>query len=369
MNSDLTLECFKALGDRPHRVEWVADVVKTRRTDATTRCVRVMCAPWSKGDEGKTLRTRAATPVALRVPVAFLRYIRVGDIWQNGLLVGCTDSADVMFSELVVDESTTSIVVAGAKQLHSDGVRRHELPFDVFDAHRDHTDSYLVRIQAAHSQVLLIPVMEVVRFYFGRSGALLSKMFSGATADRELFRQADRDPKTGDVNIFMSEGLTGSAACAVTRIAFDEGAQRSIRSLVSSGIKAAVNAERYYPRLSLPFTGKTTLGACGQWLTSGPMSVFLVHSLTQCSYPFPFRNVFYHRWMIAAGQDGKERQESSRLVAEQERRTAGQQAVATLMASDLPPRVEAFPDLVGKKIRPVWHRRAADADEVTIKRA
>ena len=133
------------------------------------------------------------------------------------------------FRKLVVDETTTALVPCGRSVPDDQNAPRHELPFHLFQRHSDHTKAFVARVQIDSGSVLLVPSMELVRFYFGSSGALLANMFSGALGERHLYESAEKDPATGEVTLQLAAGLPGIAAATVARIAFNKTARRQMR--------------------------------------------------------------------------------------------------------------------------------------------
>jgi len=167
------------------------------------------------------------------------------------------------------------------------------LPFTDFEGHREHTHAQCVRIAVDSRSMLVIPCMELIRFYFGASGSFLKRLFSGAFALDRLYSDARMNQKSRIANITLAPDLSGVAAATVARIAFCSQARSAASWIVNSGVATAANRHSYYPKTTFPFFGKTELTACGRWITHGDSRTFLAEQLSRCTHPFPFNSLYY----------------------------------------------------------------------------
>lgn len=352
---------LRNLGSAPLRIEWFGDVAYAGRSGGRSPMVAVTLA---RGHQGQWIRTDIVddTPLTASIPIAYLRLLRIGDIWVSGERVG-TDpgSTRITFQNLQIDDSTTSVLPAGLPVAEDGGKPTYLLPFSDFDGHRGHTGAFCARVKLPDGALLVVPCMELIRFYFGDSGLLLKRLFSGAPATDNLYLSAWRSDVSGAAHLTLAPGLPFPAARTVARIAFDRQAAKAAAWIAKSGVAAAAHSERYYPRTTFPFKGETNFTVEGRWL-GGERRVFLVERILQCSYPFPFKRL--HARMTAElageGQPGSPgRSKSSRRDAEP-RRHKKELLENFVTRALLPMAVIAddietpFPDLVGKPV----HRMA-----------
>lgn len=79
---------------------------------------------------------------------------------------------------------------SAASQLTKAGTENSDgsfmLPFDQHPYHRAHTHSYCVQAILTGDVRLVIPVPELIRFYFGSSSSLLGRLFQGPFQERRL---------------------------------------------------------------------------------------------------------------------------------------------------------------------------------------
>lgn len=349
------LESLKGL----QRIEWYGQVFR-----GTATSVALVFSPWGVDHDTGVMQSSSAERSTLLVPVPYLRLFRIGDIWEGGRFTGRRDVQTRETFHLDVHEGAVKVMPAGAP-IHDDaGCTEYPLPFSLFGAHREHTHAQCARIEIGADTLLIIPCMELVRFYFGASGSFLKRLFSGAFALDKLFLRKRRGTNSQVVNIDLAEDLPGAAAATVARIAFDTQARSAAAWIINSGMAAFANKNRYYPKTTFPFLGETDLTVDGRWIEKNGRRVFLAEQIMRCTHPFPFDTLFYttRKSPLASKRDAvSPRQEPSTLADEGQTREVEHQLEEGLVSSVLQPMgisVEAeidqpFPDLATKKIRRV----------------
>ena len=239
-----------------------------------------------------TSRTTGQTKVIqTRLPVGFLPLLKVGDIWQDGRLVESPDYEIVDFDELEVGRHHCSIIKAGNKDDDSGG---YYLPLSHHRHHLNHTQSYCLLCHHDTAEIV-IPAMELIRFYFGSTSTLISRIFDTPFAQENLWLSSEPGERRGSHKIHLAPGISGRSASDIGRIAFSKIARESVELVANSCITASANGERIYPKSKFPFEGSTDLKASGNWLpfNGSERGVFLVFKLLSCSHPFPFSSLRY----------------------------------------------------------------------------
>jgi hypothetical protein len=137
--------------------------------------------------------------------------------------------------------------------------------------------------------------MELIRFYFGSSGALLSRLFVPPLSKDKLFTSMTIHPKTGVMNLCLAEGIPAASKEDVARIAGCKEAWQAAQAIIPSMQRAAMLRVDPHPQSSFPFEGTTTLCATGKWLSLGDQAeqTFLVFHLNSCSHEFPYSKLFF----------------------------------------------------------------------------
>lgn len=238
----------------------------------------------------RSAQNAEATTIRRQVPAAFVRALRLGDVWHGPNLVGQSSSPIVQLKDLEVSGDPSRVQPIG-KPLNG-AKERYPLDFRSFSDHSGHTGAYAVREDLGNGQALIVPCWELLRFYFGASGALVSRLLSGPLTARALYSSARYDPERDVHWLDLARGMHWTGAVTIARIALAQRAASAARWISNSGTAALVNGEPYYPKTNFPFAGVTNLTVQGRWL--GPeREVLFVERIVSCSHPFPFRTLHY----------------------------------------------------------------------------
>lgn len=343
--------------DEPIRIDWFGDIESSRLFGSDYRCVAVSCSRWIEGETSWRHAYGGASSIFVAVPLELVRLVRVGDIWHRGLRVGTAPLQRRTFDALKVNASTVTLISSGAPAT-ADADAEHPpyvLPFSEITLHRDHPRSWLARIVVDASTELLVPSMELARFYFGSSGQLLSRIFSGPFAGQRLYTSRHKHPVTGVANIGLQTGLSWHAVTAVASIAFDDNAARAFNQLVRSGVVAAANEAPWYPRMTPPFDGRAELMVEGLEFERAGKRVFLALRILQSGHVFPFSKLFYQiagqpSAMSAGGSRRKGKPgEAAGMTAGSGPRDKSLAPAFVASVDEIPP----FPDLAAKQVRAV----------------
>ncbi len=353
-----TIRALKDLGSAYFRIDWIGHVMPRNLLVAATPSVSVVVSVRHSLDEVRIEEEHVQHE--LLIPVAFLRFLRIGDFWHNGQRIKASDGENLSFLNLEINETTVEVKPVGMP-VTVDNESRYLLPFDQYCTHRKHTGSHAARIKLNERDFLVIPCMELIRFYFGASGALLSRLFSGPIQGSKLNTSAKVNP-LGLAHVKLAEGLPGVAAPTVARIALDADAANAANWIVKSGVAAAANKTRYYPAVKFPFEGNTTLKVVGRWISTPDFDVCVVDRLVSCTHPFPFQSLHYELHAGTKIQDPKKSAFHDKNPFQQKNRSKNKASddvvlnqgtvKSTLAAAAIDVgEIDAFPDLKGKSIR------------------
>lgn len=252
----------------------------------------------------------------LWVSVGTAMLLRIGDIWKNQRPYFEPPHTNHTFSGLVVDRATLSIVKAGSGR--ADG--SFLLPLPDHPWHMNNTHSYCAQVELPSGNLLLIPCMELVRFYFGSSSALLSRIFTPPLTTDMLYTDYGYDER-GKLVVMLADFLPADSAEDIARIATSKVALHAAQLIGNSCQQANALGQEAYPMARFPFEGKTDLKVAGRWIGKPGSGTFLAYRIESCSHPFPFKALKYqlsslqkprykpgpeHRAaQAAAGADGK----------------------------------------------------------------
>ena len=284
--------------------------------------------------------------------VGTLSLLRTGDVWLNGSLAATPEYEVAAFHDLLIDRSTATLIKAGFQS----ELGGFLLPFDEHPWHMFDTHSKCVLIELPDQRMLVVPCIEIIRFYFGSSSDLLSRLFSVPFTSSDLFLRVDRSVSGYRMMLDLAEGIPRASATDVARIAGSQEARRAAAQISTSCARASAAGREVYPSTQFPFRGRTDLAASGQWLGANKRT-FLVYSLRSCSHPFPFRMLRYRLGAQTSASvrlreaDAKRRFRKAPSPSRCQETLREQEPSARLERSEwLIARLSRFPDLERKSI-------------------
>lgn len=295
------------------------------------------------------------------ISIGTLPLLRIGDIWRDGQLDAQPDYELEKFKNIQIDAKTTTLIKAGLNI----GDAGFLLPLAEHPWHLQCTQSYCVMVNLPAGKRLIIPCMELIRFYFGSSSNLLSKLFIPPLDRKSLYSTTSFDVRSKHLFLQLAEKISGASAADIGRLHLSPLAWRAAAVVSTSLLKASVAQQSIYPQALFPFEGETTLVAAGKWLSFAgqPRATFLVYNLRSCEHPFPFRSLSYKvtgghaKHERPTGDSNQSRAQPTRGAA---RDAQDQPLVERDASNNLAPRTRTyrieprFPDLAPK---PIWKNR------------
>lgn len=217
--------------------------------------------------------------------------LRVGDLWQGKKFFHRPALDFEEFQDVDVDATSISTVKSGSSL--ADG--SFLLPYAEHPWHSENTHSYCISVRLKDDRLLVIPAMELIRFYFGSSAKLLSKIFLPPLAREDLYESKHLPKKSRKMTLNLASGMSSASAADIARIAGDQQAWLAALEVGSSCLRAKLKSDEIYPQAKFPFIGRTNLKVHGQWLSRGPVqrATFLVYRMVSCSHAFPFESLFF----------------------------------------------------------------------------
>lgn len=223
-------------------------------------------------------------------PISALPMLAIGDLWQAGRQIASPDYQVEVFKGLAISPESTAFVKAGL------ALEEHFLlPLSHHPWHRHHTQSYCVAIALGDQRRLLVPCVEIIRFYFGSSSNFLQRLFTAPLSQESFWTHKHFNPATRHLHLVLANRLSGLSAPDIGRIAESKFAWRAAAGIYASCQKATATGHPAYPYTGFPFEGTTNLVASGLWLPFGEQenATFLAYRLRSCSHPFPFLSLSY----------------------------------------------------------------------------
>lgn len=232
----------------------------------------------------------AATPTEQQkqctLSIGKLMLLRIGDLWQDQKPFAQPTYELETFHDLLIERGTSTLVKAGLS-LEDGGFL---LPLAEHPWHRRNTHSYCLRVSLPDGRSLIIPCLELVRFYFGSSSELLNQLFRPGLSKDGLCKSYKFNPSTRFMELELSDHIHSRSAADIGRIAGSAAAWRAANLGLTSCLKAIATSQGAFPQGIFPFEGITDLTVSGKWLSrSGKaQQTFLAYQIHSCSHPFPF---------------------------------------------------------------------------------
>lgn len=290
--------------ERPWRVDWFGEVAYPPNGQRYSQPVyRVLISPVTGDLSAPNIVTDDGDQREAWLPIGTLPMVGIGDIWQDGVKIVQPNYQQESFS-VNVSSSLAHVIKSGLS------IDSHFLlPLVEHRLHRGATQSYCICISMKDGKRLIVPCMEIIRFYFGTSSTVLHKLFTGLLREEMLWSEKSFDPATGHLHIKLASSISGASASDIGRIALSKEAWRSAAGIYASCVAATSQKRTAYPHTGFPFTGRTTLQVSGSWLSFAwePDSTFVVYRLHSCSHLFPFETLSYEVDALKAHRDAQKR--------------------------------------------------------------
>lgn len=176
---------------RPWRVDWFGEVAYPPDQRRSQPLYRVLISPVIGDLSAPNIVTDDGDQREAWLSIGTLPMVGMGDIWQAGEKIAQPNYQQESFG-IYIANSWAGIIKAG---LSLD--EHFLLPLNEHRWHRGATQSYCVCISMSDGKRLIVPCMELIRFYFGTSSAVLHKLFTGPLREEMLWTEKTLDPAPG----------------------------------------------------------------------------------------------------------------------------------------------------------------------------
>lgn len=278
-------------GKTKWRVSWFGEVAFPNRI-LRMRQPSVLVYLFSVKSDGLGKEVSGHYQKSVWVSIGSLAFLRVGDIWQDGYLCQQVDDEIVDFTGLQINPQTVNFIKAGLSL--EDG--SFLLPVAEHPWHMASTHSYCLAVSLPGDKRLVIPCMELARFYFGSSTSLLAKLFTPPLERSSLYSNPVYEPSEQRLTIDLADGMSGRSAADIGRLHQDPVAWRAAVRIGTSMLQKSTTKQPGHIQTMFPFEGKTNLKVSGIWVSLGdqPRRTFIVHSIRLCSHPLLFKELRYN---------------------------------------------------------------------------
>ncbi len=238
------------------------------------------------------------------VGVGQLPAIPIGSKWRNGKRI--LNYKDISRNEYVkrefnlhLSKETMEIVETGKK---ADTQKKYYLippPSYDFGKKQEALSAHCLCIKHNNDPYgIIIPIIEIIRFYYAGSTELCRILFNGRFHNNEdvLFDKKKsylRDDRSYVLQ--LRKGYNDDDAWVVARIAGDQTALEGAKQIYGSMKLNLMTEKETYPKTMPPFTGNTKLKVWGKEIYSENKRRFLVLEIISCSGKFPYEKLTLFR--------------------------------------------------------------------------
>ena len=363
------------------RVDWFGEVAYpdryTRRTHPSVLVYLSKVTDLSfQANPSVLLNPHSTSPAKAQtriwVSVGTLMVLRIGDIWHRQTLFMSPDYCRETFKKLSVGRNTTDFIKAGLNPDKAGFL----IPITEHPWHLNATHSYCLQVNLVDGRRLIVPCVELIRFYFGSSSSLLRQIFSTQLRRQSLYSEDRYDHKSGLLTFKLGYGISGRSASDIGRLRMDQVAWRAAAMVSASMLKAKSTGEPAFIQSFFPFEGTTFLDVSGKWLShqGEANQTFLVYGINSCTHAFPFKLLKYVSAQTSSRPQYTQQQppNDKSEITGSSRDKKNQPLIEKDPSSELQGKSksvyqrERFPDLRGK---PVWKERVLSLKEWLAKKA
>lgn len=280
------------------RVDWKGAVLPN--PDITTEpFFQVVLSPffdnpyWMLGDKRASVsQTDMEQQKVYDIGIGQLPLIPTGSIWKDGICQNILSGKHTTISNLLISPQTTQVITATHKE---NG--KNIIPYNAYRIGKAGAGSKLIAVEHKGDPFgILIPVMELVRFYYAVSTNLAHALFSGAFKSNpdSIINVSRTYYRAEDDRFFLGlrQHVTDEEGWIIARILQSKEAFLACGKIHDAVLKNAINHNSSHIESDFPFTGLTNLEATVKWIKQPDGSQYpwrcLILSLERCSAPLPY---------------------------------------------------------------------------------
>lgn len=235
-----------------------------------------------------------------KIGVGQLPYVSIGSVWhrQKPMAVQIPNFHHI---KKEIDTSRARFVSVGDLVMKHNVIPKSHYAFDKLLTAAATTQMVAIEIKG-DPWAILIPVSELVRFYYAPSSRLAQALFWGEYA------KSINEDKCGQLNdgpyrVHLRKWISDSDAWTLARFHSSEGMQEQVRHLYQGLQNHCVRSDSAYPKsfrgfqCGFPFSGTTRIEAIHVPLPCSRAGTdrALILKLLRCSAPFPFDQLLCDR--------------------------------------------------------------------------
>jgi hypothetical protein len=250
-----TINEFKKLGDGVWRVDWFGAIEKNYSVESEYS-VKVIVSrlkkAWKESDAATDQAVEHFTRQNISIGVGQLPLVRIGTFWEKGKQLPIVAGRMVSF-DLEINPATINIAIATSKVNE-----KTLIPFNDHSVSSDGKGSWCVYVSHKNDPVgIIIPAMEIIRFYYATSTLLSKAVFNGdfVLAWNKLVNPENTGMKGKRCVVHRREHVEDNDCWTIGRVQNDINAYQGVREVLDSMVLEHTNGNPAHPKTGFPFTG------------------------------------------------------------------------------------------------------------------
>ena len=234
----------------------------------------------------------------IEIGVGQLPFVSIGSIWKNGLIQSFKAGTEqTLYSVNIIDENIQ--IINGNHQI--DG--KYLIPPNFYKLGIEGLNTKFIAIKDAKGDPfgILVPAIEIIRFYYALSTHLSHAVFSGAF--KHNIESIINSANSGNINeesrcvLHLRKHITDEEGWIIGRILNSDFAFQGANQPYDDMLQNSINRKWMNVTSNFPFRGLTTLKARTKRICSITDNGWrtLILELERCTAPFPFDNTTFPR--------------------------------------------------------------------------
>lgn len=250
----------------------------------------------------------------IQIGTGQLPMLCIGSIWRNNEFQPQLAGQVTEFNSLEISERTTRALNASSKEQN-----QYIIPFSHYRFGKDGFFSKMVAIEHEGDPYgILVPMAELVRFYYAVSTDLADVVFSGDLKHNLHsvlnMEHTWSEPEDDREVIGLRQRFSDEDGWVLARIMNSPEAWAGATAVHDEMLKNRFNGKPSHIESAFPFSGLTNLTArCKLIPTKDPkIWRYLVLSLVRCTAAFPFRHLTVYRDNDNRAEEGKDKPDNEK---------------------------------------------------------
>lgn len=210
--------------ERMWRIDWFGEfyyppVLSNSQPSVRVAISPVLCDPTDSDAMLAATASNLNNQRQISLKVGLLGLVKIGDVWQNGQHISTPNYQTEKFEKLNINKTTSTFIKAGLP-INGEFI----IPLDEHPWHRLQTMSYCLCVALPNEKRIIIPCVELIRFYFGSSSKLLHLLFTKQITPEDFWKSSHFNNSSGHLHLKLAENLSGMSSADIGRIALDNNA-------------------------------------------------------------------------------------------------------------------------------------------------